>query len=358
MRDFQTKTNLGGGADSITTTKYGAGEFNALATENENAVTRAGLPLAPSDGTGEVSTQIAQSLFIHGVKSTGFQAGGAVNAITLTPISGSSGVFIPDSYDNLDGARLIFTPTGANTGAVTASIGQTSGTQLGTKAVLDEAGSALTGGEIGTSKIEVTYDASADGGSGGFLLAPWVSASVSSVSGFDTGDILPTFKQTAKTGFLIINGDTVGSAGSAATQNSAANQALFEFLWDNSIDADMPVSTGRGANAAADWAANKTITMVDARGRSGIGYGSGGGLSETWTMGETGGEEDHVQTTAEMASHTHTISYSNDGNGSDIRSYDSSAQTQDGTNPTNSTGSSTAFNVIHPVFGMNWQVKI
>ena len=172
-RDYQTKTNLGAGADSITSTKFGAGEFNSIAIEVENAALNAGLTLAAADGTSEETNQIAQSLFLHGVKSTSFQAAGTANAITLTPASGSTGVVIPADYSNMEGARFTFSPTAANTAAVTVSIGQTTGTQLGTKKVLDSAGAALTGSNWGTSLIEIQYDPSADGAVGAWLITPW-----------------------------------------------------------------------------------------------------------------------------------------------------------------------------------------
>ena len=107
-RNYNPKTNVGAVADSITTTKYGGGEISSVHLEVKNAVTRAGLTVAPADGTGEETNQIAQSLFLHGVKSTSFQAAGTVDAITLTPISGASGVFIPADYDHLEGARITF----------------------------------------------------------------------------------------------------------------------------------------------------------------------------------------------------------------------------------------------------------
>lgn len=173
MRDYQTKINLGGGPDSITNTKYGADEFNSLAVENENAVSRSGQTLAPADGTGEVSTQLAGSLFLHGTKSSSFQAAGTVDAITLTPISGASGVLIPADYSNIEGAKINFIPTGANTGNVTISIGQTGGTQLGTKKALDEAGAELAAGTLGSTRVEFVYDATADSSNGAWILTPW-----------------------------------------------------------------------------------------------------------------------------------------------------------------------------------------
>ena len=172
MRDYQTKSNVGGVPDSITITKLGAGEANSVLTENENAVKRAGLTLAPADGTGEDTTQLAQSLFIHAVKAQQFQDGGSANTYELTPISGSSGVLLPGGYGTLDGARIWFKPGAANTGPSTVNIGQTSGTLLGAKALLTAGGAALSGGELQANvDVEVIYSSSADGGSGGWLLA-------------------------------------------------------------------------------------------------------------------------------------------------------------------------------------------
>ena len=177
MRDYQTKQNKGALPDSITTEKFGAGEFNSIAQELENAVSRSGQTLAPADGTGEVFTQLAESEFLHGVKSQSFQDGGTANTYQLTPISGASGVKIPADYTNLDGAVVTFTPGNASTGASTLDIGQTLGTLLGPKTLLNNDGSAIASGDIGTDPVEVRYDASADGGSGAWLLQPWSTPS-------------------------------------------------------------------------------------------------------------------------------------------------------------------------------------
>jgi microcystin-dependent protein len=67
---------------------------------------------------------------------------------------------------------------------------------------------------------------------------------------------------------------------------------------------EAPVSTGRGASAAADFAAHKTITIPDPRGRAIIGSGEGSGLTAR-THGATGGAETHQLTTTEMPAHAH-----------------------------------------------------
>ena len=81
------------------------------------------------------------------------------------------------------------------------------------------------------------------------------------------------------TGWLKLRGQTMGSAASGATEASGDNEALFKALWDAVEDAEAPVSSGRGANAQADWDANKTITLIDARGRVPAGLDNMGGAS-------------------------------------------------------------------------------
>lgn len=70
------------------------------------------------------------------------------------------------------------------------------------------------------------------------------------------------------TGWLICDGDTIGSAGSAATHKGTDYQALYNHLWDMIVNhsANLTISTGAGASAAADWAANKSITIPNCEG--------------------------------------------------------------------------------------------
>lgn len=141
------------------------------------------------------------------------------------------------------------------------------------------------------------------------VLAPTGDGSgLSGLPGSPTGVISHYVGTTAPTGWLLLNGDTIGSAGSGADHAAAGNETLYSLFWDSMADAQAPVSTGRGASAAADFAANKTLTMPDARGRSLIMTGQGASLTNR-VNGIDGGEEAHVLLTAEMASHTH-------GNGS------------------------------------------
>src|SRR5947208_1688739 len=71
---------------------------------------------------------------------------------------------------------------------------------------------------------------------------------------FQTGQIIPMYGTGVLTGFVRANGRTIGSATSGATERANADaQSLFQNLWG--ADANLAVSGGRGASAAADWAA-------------------------------------------------------------------------------------------------------
>jgi hypothetical protein len=76
-------------------------------------------------------------------------------------------------------------------------------------------------------------------------------------------------------GFLNLCNEYSGSARSISntagtgTLHDDKYEALFLHLWTNYGNTECPVSGGRGASAAADWAANKDIKLPDYRGRVG-----------------------------------------------------------------------------------------
>jgi hypothetical protein len=84
---------------------------------------------------------------------------------------------------------------------------------------------------------------------------------------FQTGALMPFYGTGVRSGFVRANARTIGSATSGATERANSDcQALFEYLWG--ADANLTVSTGRGASANADWTANKTLALPDWRGRA------------------------------------------------------------------------------------------
>jgi microcystin-dependent protein len=85
---------------------------------------------------------------------------------------------------------------------------------------------------------------------------------------FKTGDVMWQPVSGTRTAWVRLNGRTIGNAASGATERANADTAnLFAFLWANNSNTICPVSGGRGASATADYAANKTIQLVDMRGR-------------------------------------------------------------------------------------------
>lgn len=93
-------------------------------------------------------------------------------------------------------------------------------------------------------------------------------------STFSTGDFKWRQAQTPGAGWVAGTGGTIGNVGSNASNRANADTlALFTLWWTDYTDAQLPIYTSagvlstRGANAAADWAANKKIAVFDVRGR-------------------------------------------------------------------------------------------
>src|SRR6185437_13436948 len=90
------------------------------------------------------------------------------------------------------------------------------------------------------------------------------------------------------TGWVILNGQTIGSATSGASQRANSDtQNLFVYLWTNcaspSSNNHCTVVGGLGASALADFQANKKLTLPDLRdrdlaGRDCMGNTCAGGL--------------------------------------------------------------------------------
>lgn len=114
---------------------------------------------------------------------------------------------------------------------------------------------------------------------------------------FTTGMFTWLPVNSTKTGWVRANGRTIGSASSGATERANADtQPLYEWLWANCSNTNCPVSSGRGASASADFAANKTIATLDMRGRAAIGLDTMGNsaasvVAAATVAGTSGGAE-------------------------------------------------------------------
>lgn len=175
-----------------------------------------------------------------------------------------------------------------------------------------------------------------------------------------TGEIRMRLGTTVPDGWLALNGDTIGSAASGATKAHADYEELFIYLWDNLSNSEFAVSGGRGASGAADFAANKTGTMPDSRGRMPIGAGTGVGLTAR-TIGDTGGGETkdldaynhtHGPGSYVSATHRHTIENDLDGGGTKyILGPNDGPAGHDTTNPVHNHSGNTGYSGTNAVTG-------
>lgn len=137
---------------------------------------------------------------------------------------------------------------------------------------------------------------------------------------FQTGDVLWMPIQGTRNGWVRANGRTIGSATSGASERANSDTSgIYSYLWNNFSNSVCPVSTGRGVSAAADFAANKTIQLLDWRGYVPGGLDDMGNSAasrwanvpvvsgDTVTAGSVLGEATHALTAAEHASHDHDV---------------------------------------------------
>jgi len=107
--------------------------------------------------------------------------------------------------------------------------------------------------------IQAVGPSTGEGGGGG--------GSVDTNAIFQTGDPIWVPKTGARAGWVRMNGRTIGSVSSGASERANADtQSLYEYTWNNYSDDLCPVTGGRGATASADFAANKPIAILDMRG--------------------------------------------------------------------------------------------
>lgn len=183
-----------------------------------------------------------------------------------------------------------------------------------------------------------------------------------SLIGFSTGDVKPTFKAAADLGWVMMNDGTIGDASSGgSTRANADCLSLFTVMWNNVTNAWAPVSGGRGANAAADFAAHKTLALPKALGQAFASAGAGAGLTSR-ALGSNVGEETHILTTPQMPAHTHTASNIPTDISFVFGNVPSGAVGW--VNPplttitTSSTGGGAAHNNLQPTTFVNWMVRL
>ncbi len=107
-------------------------------------------------------------------------------------------------------------------------------------------------------------------------------------------------------GYIPLNDSTIGNPSSGAGYTDLSCYNLFCVLWVGFANTQCPLldsggtPTARGANAVADWNANRRLTLPLSMGRLFGNYGAGSGLSSR-VAGQTGGNQ------SALVQHSHTF---------------------------------------------------
>ena len=272
--------------------------FSATSTTNNVAI-----------GTG------AKTLTIQSGKS--FVAGQFVAAID----SGNSANSMTGTITSYSGTTLVLNiPTGSTTGSGTPTGWNVviSGPQGAQGASGSGSGNMLNTGASVSGQVPKYTDATGTNLAPGYtigtaannLVALDGSAKLPAVDGsqltnifqWNTGNVRITIDTTPAATWIMLDDGTIGDASSGASNRANADtSALFTKLWTNFSNTNCPVSGGRGASAAADFAAHKTIQLPQMLGRVLGVAGSGSGLTAR-NLGDSTGAETVTLTAAQQAS--------------------------------------------------------
>lgn len=198
-----------------------------------------------------------------------------------------------------------------------------------------------------------------------------------------TGMVADYVGTSAPTGWVLADGNTIGSAASAASERANADTAnLYTLIYNSMSNAQAPVSTGRGVSAAADFAANKTIVLPDLRGRvvAGVDNMGGSAASRITAAGLTfdgtvnglaGGTQNTTLSVAQLAAHTHTDSghthtffqsananFAAQSGGIPVNAGGSTVATGSGTANISTTGSGSPHAILQPTIVLYKIIKL
>ncbi len=174
------------------------------------------------------------------------------------------------------------------------------------------------------------------------------------------GDVKFAYRQAPEPRWEAMDGSTIGSGASAANLANDAYEALFLHLWneDSGVN-NLSVSPFRGASAASDWSANRTITLPDARAHA---FGminnsslpnTNSGSFTTRDMGDTVGTETHTLTEAELDAHSHNVPNAARQNATNLQGGGTNTRCVGDARTATNTGGSSAHNNMQPTFFMN-----
>ena len=176
----------------------------------------------------------------------------------------------------------------------------------------------------------------------------YVEAAVAAIVAVPTGAIIPYGGSAAPSSWVLCD---------ATLYATAAQPALFAVIGYT--------YGGAGLNFNVPDLRGRVVAGVDG-GAGRLGSGPTGGITGAATLAAVGGEQSHVQTTAEMVAHTHPIppdpnvgALQNSYNGGGGVSGGGNAMQSTGytTTVTSSTGSGTAANIVQPTIVLNYIIK-
>lgn len=195
---------------------------------------------------------------------------------------------------------------------------------LGVQRFFDSTGLPLAGGKLyayiaGTTTPQALYtdsglsvpfanpivlDSQGSIGAAVYMLAsPGYKLNLTNSAGVDQDGwpvdniVAPNTSSTTVTlapGLIVDYGGTSAPSGWLLCDGSAVSRSTYSALFS-------AIGTNYGAGNGST-----TFNVPDFRGRSGVGTGTGSGLTAR-SIGATGGEETHVLVTAELATHGHTL---------------------------------------------------
>ena len=245
--------------------------------------------------------------------------GGQASSASLTSLAGltyvsasfvkmtAAGTFGLDTSTYLTGNQSITLSgdvTGSGTTAITTTLATVGVSKGGTGLTTLTANNVILGNGTSTPSFV------APGASGNLLTSngtTWQSTAPAASSSMPTGALMPYAGATAPTGYLLCDGSSVSSS------TYLALHAVISNTYGGSA------YTGAGS---------LSFNLPDLRGRLPMGAGTGTGLNASGTGAPSGtaqtartrgqwlGEETHLLTTAELASHTHANTVGSSAGGS------------------------------------------
>jgi len=236
---------------------------------------------------------------------------------------------VQEAFDRTVGGEEILAE--AQAARITAEAAQVSAA-ASAAAAEDEAGAAAASAALAATFDPASYytKSAADTLLAGKATSSHTHTAADVPAVWETGDYRISIRATtALSGWVKADDGTIGNASSGGTTRANADTTgLYALLWNTFDNTICPVSTGRGGSAAADFAANKTITLTKALGRALVVAGTGSGLTAR-ALGDTAGAEEHTHTGTTAANTGNITTANNAGQntapGSHVHTFETDA---------------------------------